>query len=565
MAAGPLLQARRPMLIPTHSSQETPPLSGPPDLVLVNARVLTLEPEQPRAEAVAIRGQTIVAVGPGADVTQLAGPGTHTIDCQGMCMLPGFIDAHCHLLATASSLQGLACGPGSVPNIQCLQDAIRHRAGETPPGKWIRGFGYDELALKERRHPTRWDLDLASPNHPVRLDHRTGHATVLNSQGLRLAGIQRDTPDPVEGVIERDEQSGEPTGLLLEMGSFLGERLGRLRANTETKERVLRLNRMLLGYGITSVQDAGHGNGLSRWDAFHSLQSSGRLQCRVTMLVGAAHLGDFLDEGRNWGDGNQWLRLGHVKTMLSLTTGALQPNIEELRQIVEVAHQSGFPVALHAIEQEAVSAAAQVIQEMPLNSPLKKGGGRKLTEEAGSIPKDRLEHCAECPPELAASVRRSMAMVVTQPGFLFWNGDSYRERVDPTLLSSLYPVGELASCGVTVAFGSDSPVIDPNPWPAIYSAVTRFTKARQRIPRYGGNPQSMDQSVSIESALRMYSIAGAYAEGTQNIKGTIRPGKLADLVLVDKDPTAVDPATLKDIQPILTLLGGQVVWEAGSC
>ncbi len=530
--------------------------------MLENARVLTLETEQPTAESVAIQGQTIIAVGRHSDISQLVRPGTRTIDCQGMCLLPGFVDAHCHLLATASSLQGLPCGPDAVPNIQGLQSAIRGRADTTPQGNWIRGFGYDDLALEESRHPTRLDLDAASPNHPVRLYHRTGHAAVLNSQGLRLAGIHRDTPDPVEGVIERDKQSGEPTGLLFEMGDFLRERLGRLQTDADSEEGVLRLSRMLLGYGITSVQDAGHGNGLSCWDAFHSLRTSERLRCRVTMMAGASHLGDFLQEGLHWGDGDQWLRLGHAKIMLNLTTGALQPNIDELGQIVARAHQSGFPVAIHAVEREAVAAAAQVLQEMAPNPPLEKGTNGTSTRPPGSIRRDRLEHCAECTPGLLAMVRRSGAMVVTQPGFLFWNGDSYRERVHPELLHSLYPIGELASSGVAVAFGSDSPVIDLNPWPAIYSAVTRLTKAVQQLSENGAGQPRFDQRLSVESALRMYSIAGAYAEGTEDSKGSIRPGKLADLVLLDRDPTATDPEALKDIHPVLTLLGGRVVWEA---
>ena len=530
--------------------------------MLENARVLTLEAEQPRAESVAIQGQTIVAVGRHSDISQLARADTRTIDCQGMCLLPGFVDAHCHLLATASSLQGLPCGPEAVLNIQGLQRAIRGRADTTPQGNWIRGFGYDDLALQEGRHPTRWDLDAASPNHPVRLHHRTGHAAVLNSQGLRLAGIHRDTPDPIEGVIERDKQSGEPTGLLFEMGGFLRERLGRLQTDADSEEGILRLSRMLLGYGITSVQDAGHGNGLSRWEAFHSLRTSERLRCRVTMMAGASHLDDFLKEALHWGDGDQWLLLGHAKIMLNLTTGTLQPNLEELGQIVARAHQSGFPVAIHAVEREAVAAAAQVLQEMALNPHLEKETNKKSSRHPGSTPRDRLEHCAECTPELLDLVRRSGAVVATQPGFLFWNGDRYRERVDPELLSSLYPIGELASSGVAVAFGSDSPVIDLNPWPAIYSAVTRLTKAAQQLSENGAGQPPFDQRISIEAALRMYSVAGAYADGTQNTKGTIRRGKLADLVLVDKDPTAVDTEALKDIHPVLTLLGGQVVWEA---
>ena len=534
------------MVSPARYRREDPRPSGPADLLLVNAKVLTLEPGYPTGEAVALRGESILAVGEQADVVQLAGPGTQTIDCQQMCLLPGFIDAHIHLLATASSLQGLRCGPEEVSNIRELQVAIRERAASTSQDSWIRGFGYDELAFAERRHPTRWDLDQATPGRPVRLDHHSGHATVLNSRGLQLAGIHRDTPDPVDGVIDRTGCSGEPTGLLLEMSAFLRHQLGKLRDQKETDEGIARLNRLLLSYGITSVHDAGADNDLARWDATRGIQSSGRLQCRVTMLAGASHLEEFLTAGRRWGDGDQWLRLGHAKAMLSLTTGALLPDINELGRMVHEAHQSGFPVAVHAVEQEAVTAAAQVLHSNP------------------SMPNDRIEHCAECPPELAAQIGHRGTMVVTQPGFIFWNGDRYRQRVHPALLNSLYPVASLDRHGVSVVFGSDSPVIDPNPWPGIYSAVTGCCgDGRPLSGNHRGGPSVCTQKVPIESALRMYTIAGAYADGTQKNKGTIRPGKLADLVLVDRDPTAVDQEDLKDIHPVLTMVGGQVAWEAG--
>ena len=190
------------MTIPTHREHATSVEPGP-DLLLVNARVITLDPAQPRAEAVAMKGETIVAVGTRGEASRLAGPDAKVIDCQGKTLVPGFIDAHCHLFATASSLQGLPCGPDRVSNIRELQAAIKRRAADTAHGGWIRGFGYDDLALEEARHPNRWDLDRAAPGHPVRLDHRSGHATVLNSAGLELAGIHQDTPDPVDGVIQR--------------------------------------------------------------------------------------------------------------------------------------------------------------------------------------------------------------------------------------------------------------------------------------------------------------------------------------------------------------------------
>ena len=547
-----------------HSSLEQTPATAAPDLLLLNANVLTLEPQPSRAEAVAIRGQTIMAVGHRKEVVFLAGPGTRTIDCEGMTLLPGFIDAHCHLLATAASMQGLHCGPEAVSSIADLQRAVRSRAEGTLLGRWIRGFGYDDFDLKERRHPTRWDLDSAAPQHPVRLEHRSGHATVLNSQGLLLAGINQDTPDPIDGVIARDEATGEPTGLLLEMAGYLRKRLGEDRSEADLAESMTRLNRTVLSYGITSIQDAGPNNGPERWQTFQKLRASGHLAPRVTMMAGAGHLSQFLTEGSLWGDGDQWLRLGHVKVMLTLTTGVLQPDANSLRELVAWARRASFPVAIHAVEQEAVAAAAQALLEVPTGRR-SSDPPRHLFREGGFAgpPRDRIEHCSECPPEVMAKVRRSGAMVVTQPGFVFWRGDSYRERVDASLLDWLYPVGSLARSGVSVAFGSDSPVIDLNPWPGIYSAVTRATTSGAGLGGIGDGGPAHSQKVPVEAALRMFTLGGAYAEGSGAVKGSIRRGKLADLVLVDKNPVGIDPLDLKTVRPMLTILGGQVVWEAG--
>ncbi|PKB64308.1 MAG: hypothetical protein BZY80_03195, partial [SAR202 cluster bacterium Io17-Chloro-G2] len=174
------------------------------DMVLLNARILT--PKKGResghchAQAVAVAGDTIIAVGGNSQVSALAGPGARSIDCAGMTLIPGMMDSHCHVLAMAASLGGLDCGPASVSSIEQLQQVLQKEAGGKPQGEWVRGFGYDDGALSENRHPTRWDLDPATPRHPVRLDHRSGHATVLNSQGLELAGIDNSTPDPVDGV-----------------------------------------------------------------------------------------------------------------------------------------------------------------------------------------------------------------------------------------------------------------------------------------------------------------------------------------------------------------------------
>ena len=366
---------------------------------------------------------------------------------------------------------------------------------------------------------------------------------MLNSRALKAAGIHQDSADPAGGVIVRDDSTGDLTGLLLELGGFLRERLGATRDCAQLEAGAVQLNRKLLSCGITSVQDAGPNNSPARWEVFRESQASERLLCRITMLAGASQLGRVSVKRPTLGQsGDDRLRLGHVKVMLTLTTGALYPDLPTLRECVGLAHAHGFPVAIHAVEQEAVSAAALALGE---------ARARPEANHPRSFaprPRDRIEHCSECPPEIASQVRRSGAAVVTHPGFIYWNGGRYRKEVEPSLLGHIYPVGALSGAGVPVAFGSDAPVIDPNPWPAIYSAVTRQTREGGPLipPEHPGT--EVDQRVTVESALRMYTVAGAYAEGNERRKGTIRAGKLADLVLVDNDPTTVSHPRLKDIR-----------------
>ena len=439
-----------------------------PDLVLTNALVLTMNPSHPRAEAVALAGDRILSVGENEEIKRLAGPHTQVIDGQGYTLLPGFIDSHIHVLSLARTTQELDCRPDKASSIEAIAKRVFEWARIVPPGEWVRCFGYDHLALRESRHPTRYDLDPISPKHPVRLDHRSGHATVLNTLGLQMAGINADTPDPVTGVIERDA-SGQPTGVLFEMSAYLSQRMQQGRSKARLQQGVTTASRLLLSLGITSVQDAGPENGPERWQAFRELVDSEVLQTRVTMMAGSGRLAELLDSGLSWGSGDHLLRLGHVKVMLTMSTGALHPSLEELRAIANAACRSGFPLAVHCVEREAVAAAAEVIAARP---PLPAG-----------IPPHRIEHCSECPSEIVDAVRRSGAMVVTQPGFIHWNGPNYLQNVASSLQPLLYAIGAIQNARVNIAFGSDAPVISPNPWPAIYSAVTPQGPRWPALPR----------------------------------------------------------------------------------
>jgi predicted amidohydrolase YtcJ len=270
------------------------------------------------------------------------------------------------------------------------------------------------------------------------------------------------------------------------------------------------------------------------------LQEDGLTSSRITVFAGVERLDEFAAATLRYGSGTDRLRLGHAKIMLTLTSGTPHPSPTKLVGLVSQAHQQGFPVAIHCIEEEAIASAATT-----------------LSSNRHPVLLDRIEHCAEGTTQLIDQVRRSGAMVVTQPGFLYFNGASFRRNVDERLLPHLYPAGALLRSGMPTAFGSDAPVIDPNPWPAIYSAVTRCASDGMPLAP-GGNEQ---QAMSVLEALRAYTLGSAEAEVASTSKGSIAPGKLADMVLVDSDPLSVDHDLLPKVRTMMTIVGGSVVWE----
>ena len=508
-------------------------------LALVNATVLTMHREMPRARAVAVAGNRIAVVGASLDVLHLASARTQIIDCSGLTLLPGFDDAHCHLPGLARKLRDLDCSPTQAPSIPALRELVRRHAATLAPGAWVRGYGYDNLEMARQDHPNRHDLDIAAADRPVWLQHRSGHAAALNSLGLLMAGIHRETPDPPGGVIDRDPSTGDPTGILYEMHGFLRERLGNIRSAQEFERGMRLAGQLLQGYGITSIQDAGADNGIERWHMFRRLQEEGLLSCAITMFAGSERLAEFHENGLQYGSGSSRLRLGHAKIMLTFTAGSMHPSAPNLEQTIADAHARGFPVAIHCIEEEAIVAAAKA-----------------LSACAHPGLSDRVEHCAEGTPTAIEAVRQAGAFVVTQPGFVYHSGHRYRANVSPELLPHLYPAAQLFSVGIPTAFSSDAPVIDPNPWPAIYSAVTR--RAADGLPLTPGNNS---KGIGVEEVLRMYTLGGAEAEGMAAEKGSIVPGKVADLVLVDQDPTGIDLEQLPEIRARMTIMGGDVVWS----
>ncbi|MCH8205755.1 MAG: amidohydrolase [Chloroflexi bacterium] len=510
-----------------------------PDLLLTNARVVTMSEDRPLAQAVAVQGDRIVWVGSCGDADDLKRRHTRVVDCHRQALLPGFIDAHCHLMAYASSLLAVDCAPSAVGSIEEINDVVRQRARATPTGQWIRGTGYDELSLLERRHPTRWDLDSAAPHHPVRLNHRSGHARVLNSVGLDRVAITAHTPDPADGVIERDE-TGEPTGLLLEMDDYLDGRIPRL-TEAELTRGMQAVSRLLLSNGVTSVQDATHSNSVDRWNTLRALKVDGSLVPRVTLMAGLRHLIGFENEGLGFGSGDEGMSLGHVKIMLTATTGSLQPPLDDLRERIVSAHKKGFPVAIHAVERDAVDAATDALLQV------RSGRSRNAL-------RDRIEHCSECPPDAMRRLAASGIIVVTQPALLYERGGKYLSEVPAEVQPWLYRIKAFFDAGLRPAAGSDAPVTPPRPLAGMYAAVTRRAQTGETV--------GLDERIPALDALRMHTVNAAYAGSHEADRGSIEVGKLADLALLDRDPLGVDAESIRDIAVTMTVAGGQVAWEA---
>ena len=410
------------------------------EIVLLNGRMLAGE-GNPTALAVA-HGK-VLATGNDRDIRRLATPSTTILDCGGRRVIPGIVDAHCHVLAAAATSLWVDCQPAATRNVDEIVEALRGAA--TRQSGWIRGYGYDDSPVGLGRQLNRHDLDRVSTTRPVRVEHRSGHACALNSRGLALVGIDRRTPDPPGGIIVRDT-GGEPTGLLLEMADWLHGRSGGNEgaAAGEVQSGLRQLSDKLLAYGITTVTDAGPSNGLERWRYFRGINRDGTLPQRLTMMVGIDRLEEMLNAGWGYGatanDGQ--LRVGHAKIMLTASTGQLRPDPAQLAEMVAQAHEMGFPVAIHAVERDAVVASALAIGDAPV---LANGNGIQLL--------DRIEHCAECPPDVLELVAQSGAMVAPNPGFLHYDGERYQHTVDAALLPHLYPVGALIDRGIPYSPG----------------------------------------------------------------------------------------------------------------
>jgi predicted amidohydrolase YtcJ len=510
------------------------------DIILKNVNVITMDGARPSARLVAISGDTITFVGPESGLESVAGVKTKVIDGGGRTVVPGFNDAHLHLFSLIRKLLSVDLSPASVRSIADIKEVIRRKALSTPAGKWLSGTDYNEFYLAEKRHPTRQDIDEAAPNHPVVLSHRSLHACVLNSPALALAGINKDTEEPPGARIERDPSTGEPNGVLYEMLGYIRSRVMPPFSDGEIAEGVARADRLLLSCGITSLQEATVSNDLKRWQAISEFKRAGGLRSRVRMMAGAPARRQFEEAGLKTGSGDNRMGLGAVKIMVTRATGELNPPREELKRLALESHRAGFQLAFHAEEEAVVAAVIETLEYVDSRSPVL---GRR----------HRIEHCSECPPYLLERLKKLGAVIVTHPASIYYNGERYLATVPESQFPWLYRIRSPLENGVVVAAASDAPVVPVNPFMGIYGAVTRQAASGQVL--------LPEERISATPALALYTVNAAYASFEENIKGSITPGKLADMVVLSDDPTRVPPEKIKDIKVEMTIIGGEVVWE----
>jgi hypothetical protein len=527
---------------------------APATLALLDARVWTGNPRQPWAEAVAVRGERLIAVGTRAEVERHLGAGTRVIDAKGRFLVPGFNDAHLHFLDGGFRLSSVQLRDAKTPAEFIAR--IKAFAASVPKGTWITGGDWDH-ELWGGELPRREWLDAVTPDHPVWVNRLDGHMSLANGAALRAAGVTAATPEVAGGSIVRGP-GGEPTGILKDNAQALVDRVVPP-PSVERSDRALEAAmRHVAEQGVTSVQHMGTWQELAVFERAHA---AGRLRTRIYAAVPLDTWERLRDTVAKRGRGDAWLRIGALKgyvdgslgshtaaflapfTDAPQDTGLLVNTSEDLYRWTSGADKAGLHVAVHAIGDRAIQLQLDLFQ--------------RVAEENG--PRDRrfrIEHAQHIAPEDVPRFAAQGVIASMQPYHAIDDGRWAERVIGPERSKTTYAFRSLMDAGARVAFGSDWYVAPPTPLEGIYAAVTRRT-LDERNPG-GWVPE---QRVGVEDALRAYTAAGAFASFEEGEKGTLEPGRLADLVLIDQDLTRVPPETIRDAKVMLTVVGGQVVFE----
>ena len=511
------------------------------------------------ARCLLVRDGRIAAVGPAAEIRAVASPGTSVVRLGGATVIPGLIDAHCHVANVGYLAAGADCSQPSAPGIPAIQARLREAAGRTPAGSWVTGSGYVEYKLREGRHPTRTELDEAVPDRPAVLYHTSLHACVLNTPALREAGFEDGQPDPAGGAFGRDRQ-GRLDGVVYEGPMFaLFERNLRHDITHMGAQQRARLvesaGRYLAALGVTSACDAD----LRRdtYAAFAEADDGGVLKQRiygmvvhdeVDWLAGPGLPGRYSDRlateaVKIWADGGMSSRTAAIHGTYPVppyASGILFYERGELTAMVRDLDSRGFQICIHAQGDRAVETVLDAYAAVLAGTP-------------GNPLRHRIEHGGAMYPPMIARAAELGIVVVSQPGFLSALGDGFAAAF-PDSSGQLYPFASWRRAGITVAGSSDAPVITADPLIGIRDAVLRRTAE--------GHVLGPGERLPVAAALALYTHGGAFAMHREDEIGSLEPGKLADFVVLDKNPLDTAPEQIPGIQVLATVVGGTPVYQS---
>jgi len=533
------------------------------DLIFTNANIITVTAQGERAEAVAVADGKIIRVGADEQVLLLKGPKTKIIDVGGKTIVPGFNDAHLHpmpIYPFESVHTNIDLSPSSVKNMDELIALLKKKARVTPKGLPIHGFGYQDTKLGG--HPTRQQLDKASTEHPIIIRHSSGHITAANSLALQLAGITKNTTNPAGGAFDR-ESDGTPNGVCRESAAGLlrSDKMPRPQPPTEHEEEAAyqKCFENYLAKGITSITEAG--SSFPRMKTYEKLQANGLL-LRINLLMSESILDQVIEKRVRQGYGNEHLRISGIKTFHGNSLSGRTCWLNEPYDIVNETGKKDYYGIPPKRNQKQLDSLFQKIQDNGLQIACHSNGDREIEMVLSAYEKiqqprqpknkrHRVEHCSITNQSILQRLKDDSVIAVFH-SYIYEHGDkmiAYGSRRWPMM----EPNRSGIDMGIAVAQHSDSPISAADPMLRIQSLATRTSAEGIEI--------GLNQRISAEDAIRLWTYGGAYASFEEKIKGTIEEGKLADFVVLSQDPTKADIFKLKDIEVLQTIVGGKVAYE----
>jgi len=525
-----------------------------PEIILYNGNIFTVNPKEPTAEAVAIAGGRLIAVGNNTDILKMATASTKKIDLGYKTVLPGFIDAHTH--PASSALMHLKMVDCDLRSIRDIKEAIRQRAAITPKGNWVLGFKYDDTKTNEGRKINSADLDEAAPEHPVMISHRGGHTTYCNSLAFKMANVNESTPNPQGGEFEKSSD-GKLTGCVKEKANAVFDKLiPDENTRDERREGVKLISRMMAKTGITSATDAlGFPEDLQ---AYEDAYEGGDLNIRIYCMIYYTHIEKMIAAGVRTGMGNDWVKIGGMKmtcdgSISERTARLSQPYVgrpndygilvmdeNQMYPFAKKAYDAGWQIGVHANGDVGIDTTLKLYE-------------RLYKEKPKPDPRFRIEHCTMINDNLIQRMKTLGVIPTPFSTYVYYHGEKMKAYGEERL-KNMFALKSFLNAGIRPTQASDYPPGPFEPMMALQSSVTRTDMK--------GNVWGANQKVTVEEAIKIGTINGAYASYEENNKGSLEAGKLADLVVLGRNPFKEDPSTLITIPIERTMAGGRWIYES---